>query len=86
MTLTFNELRRIKDQLPSGSIRKIAEKLSISEQAVRNCFGASNFEKGSVIGVHYEQGPDGGLVTFDDPTIVNIALELIEVQKNEKVG
>ena len=78
MTLTFNELRRIKDNLPSGSIKRIADQLSLSEQTVRNFFGASNFELGTCIGVHFEQGPDGGLVTFDDPTIIKMAKELVQ--------
>ena len=28
-TITFNELRKIKDQLPSGSMKKIADELSV---------------------------------------------------------
>ena len=27
-TITFNELRRIKDKLPTGSMKKIADKLN----------------------------------------------------------
>lgn len=45
-TLTFNELRKIKDQLPSGSMKKIAAKLDLNEDTVRNYFGGWNFEKG----------------------------------------
>ena len=29
MTITFNELRRIKDQLPSGSTQRIADELGV---------------------------------------------------------
>ena len=29
MTLTFNELRRIKDRLPDGSMKKIAKELNL---------------------------------------------------------
>ena len=78
MTLTFNELRRIKDNLPHGSIRKIADRLELDEETVRNYFGAANYENGKCAGIHVEQGPDGGLVKFDDPSILNLALELGE--------
>jgi len=76
--LTFNELRKIKDQLPSGSMRQIAEKLSINEETVRNYFGGRNFDKGQSIGIHFEQGPGGGIVTFDDTTILEMAQEMIK--------
>jgi len=76
--LTFNELRKIKDQLPSGSMRQIAEKLNINEETVRNYFGGRNFDKGQSIGIHFEQGPGGGIVTFDDTTILEMAQEMIK--------
>lgn len=77
-TITFNELRKIKDQLPSGSMKKIAEKLEMNEETVRNYFGGTNFEKGETVGVHFEQGPGGGIVKFDDTTILDLALQMIE--------
>ncbi len=77
-TITFNELRRIKDRLPSGSIRKIAEQLNISEETVRNYFGGWNFEKGESAGIHYEKGPNGGIVVLEDTTILDIARKMIE--------
>jgi hypothetical protein len=76
-TITFNELRKIKDQLPAGSMKQIAEKLDLNEETVRNYFGGRNFEKGQCVGVHFEQGPDGGIVTFDDATILNLAKKMI---------
>ncbi|MDR2126176.1 MAG: DNA-binding protein [Prevotellaceae bacterium] len=76
ITLTFNELRRIKDALPSGSSQKIADKLGISVDTVRNYFGGKHYE-GSYIGIHFEQGPDGGIVSIDDPTILNLAKKII---------
>jgi len=76
--LTFNELRKIKDQLPSGSMKQIAEKLNINEETVRNYFGGKNFDKGQSIGIHFEQGPGGGIVTFDDTTILDLAREMIK--------
>ena len=75
-TITFNELRRIKDQLPDGSMHQIAEKLDLSVETVRNYFGGSNYHKGESVGIHIEQGPDGGLVTLDDTTILEMALDL----------
>ena len=76
-TITFNELRKIKDQLPSGSMKRIADKLDLNEETVRNYFGGRNFEHGQTVGVHFEQGPGGGIVTFDDTTILDLARELV---------
>ena len=76
-TITFNELRKIKDQLPSGSMRQIAEKLDLNEETVRNYFGGRNFDKGQSVGIHFEQGPDGGIVTIDDTTILDLAQKMI---------
>ena len=77
-TITFNELRKIKDQLPSGSMKRIAEKLDLNEETVRNYFGGRNFDKGQSIGIHFEHGPDGGIVTFDDTTILDMAKGMIK--------
>jgi hypothetical protein len=85
MAITFNELRRIKDSLPAGSMKKIAEKLNLDEDTVRNFFGGTHYKngEGKTVGVHIEQGPDGGIVTFDDDTILKLALEILdEHQKN----
>jgi hypothetical protein len=76
-TITFNELRSIKDQLPSGSMKRIAEKLDLNEETVRNYFGGRNFDKGQSVGIHFEQGPGGGIVTFDDTTILDLAKQMI---------
>lgn len=75
-TLTFNELRRIKDNLPDGAIRRIARELDMTEETVRNYFGGSNYKKGETAGIHIEQGPDGGIVTLDDTTILDLAERL----------
>ena len=37
--ITFNELRQIKDMLPSGSMQKIADELGLDVETVRNYFG-----------------------------------------------
>ncbi|MFP4488513.1 MAG: DNA-binding protein [Bacteroidales bacterium] len=78
-TITFNRLREIKDQLPEGSVKRIASKLEMNEETVRNYFGGWNYDEGECVGVHLEQGPDGGLVTFDDTTILEIAEKMISV-------
>lgn len=75
--MTFNELRRLKDALPSGSSQKIADKLGISVDTVRNYFGGKHYE-GNSIGIHFEQGGSGGgIVSIDDPTILNVAKEIL---------
>lgn len=76
MTLTFNELRKIKDQLPDGGIKKIANQLNLNEETVRNYFGGANYRDGESVGIHFGPGPDGGVVTLDDTTILDMAREL----------
>lgn len=77
MTITFNELRRIKDALPSGSTKRIADELGIDEAVVRNYFGGQHFEGGNTAGVHFEPGPDGGMVTLDDTAILDCAKRIL---------
>ena len=81
-TITFNELRRVKDALPSGSMTKIAEKLGLEKETVRNYFGGHDYKDGKSCGVHIEPGPDGGLVMLDDSQILDLALQIIEEQKS----
>ncbi len=78
MYITFNELRRIKDSLPNGSMKTIADRLSLSEDTVRNYFGGSHYQSGDSVGIHVEQGPDGGIVTLDDTTILDLAKKILE--------
>lgn len=77
-TITFNELRSIKDRLPEGSIRKISTELDLNVETVRNYFGGVNYKEGKSIGVHVEQGPDGGIVELDDTTILDCAFRILE--------
>lgn len=77
MYITFEELRRIKHQLPTGSVHKIAEELKIEEQTVRNYFGAKKYEDGRIVGKHIQPGPDGGYVELDDDTILEVARRII---------
>ncbi len=81
-TITFNELRKVKDSLPSGSMTRIADELGLEKETVRNYFGGHNFREGSSVGVHIEPGPDGGLVMLDDTNILDIAYRILE-EKNK---
>ena len=82
-TITFNELRKIKDSLPSGSMHRIADELGMSVETVRNFFGGQNFENGQSVGIHLEPGPDGGLVMLDDTTVLEKALSILQENDNE---
>lgn len=75
--ITFNELRKIKDTLPSGSMQKIADELGIDVETVRNYFGGDDYDDGKSVGFHYEQGPDGGIVELDDTTILQKAKDIL---------
>ena len=77
MNITFNELRRIKDSLPEGTMHKIAADLDVTVETVRNYFGGANYEKGESVGLTIEQGPDGGIVHIEDDKILNMAKEII---------
>ena len=80
MKITFNELRRIKDSLPDGSIHKIADELDVNVETVRNYFGGYNYRRGESVGIHIEEGPDGGIVELDDTAILERAQQLVEGQ------
>jgi predicted transcriptional regulator len=84
-TITFNELRRLKDSLPDGSMHKIADELNVTVQTVRNYFGGVNYQFGKSQGVHIEPGPDGGIVVLDDTTIYDMAVEILKgLEKTEQ--
>ena len=83
-TITFNELRRIKDSLPSGSMHRIADELNMTVETVRNFFGGHNFKNGKSVGIHLEPGPDGGLVMLDDTTLLEKALQILR-ETEEKI-
>lgn len=76
-TITFNELRNIKDSLPECSMHRIADELNISVETVRNFFGGQNFKDGKCVGIHLEPGPDGGLVMLDDTIVLDKALDIL---------
>ena len=83
-TITFNELRKLKDSLPEGSMHRIADELNISVETVRNFFGGHNFKDGKSVGIHIEPGPDGGVVMLDDTLVLEKALAILhESEKKE---
>ncbi len=79
MHITFSELRKIKHQLPTGSVSKIAQELSIEEQTVRNYFGAKKYERGQIVGNHVQPGPNGGFVDLQNTEILDAAKRLINL-------
>ena len=80
-TITFNELRIIKDALPSGSMAKIADELGLEKQTVKNYFGGTDYVEGKIVGLHIEPGPDGGIVQLDDTVILDVAQRILEENK-----
>ena len=81
MNISYEELREIKHQMPSGSVKRIASQLGINEQTVRNYFGANKFEEGSLTGKHIQPGPTGGVVSLQDTTILKMAQDIIQQAK-----
>jgi len=77
MNITFEELRKIKHSLPTGSISKIANMLELEEQTVRNYFGAKKYENGQIVGQHIQPGPNGGIVSLENNTILELAKKII---------
>jgi len=82
MVITFQEFRKIKDSLPPGSMKRIAEELHISEETVRNYFGGTNYKWGNSPDVHFERGVNGGFVRVDDEIIYNAALKILDETKH----
>jgi predicted transcriptional regulator len=84
MNITFDELRKIKHALPTGSVSRIASELGVEEQTVRNYFGAKKYENGEIVGCHIEPGPDGGIVHLESDVIINAAKKILsEIQNTE---
>ncbi len=77
MNITFQDLRRIKHSLPTGSVRRIAQELNIEEQTVRNYFGAKKYQDGAITGKHVQPGPLGGYVSLEDTKILEVAQRII---------
>ncbi len=80
-TIEYNELRKIKDSLPDGSIHKMAKELNLTVETVWNYFGGHSYKDGESCGVHIESGPNGGIVLLEDTAILDMALEMIDKDK-----
>jgi len=76
--IKFSELRKIKDSLPDGSIHRIADELQLPVETVWNYFGGHSYKEGQSCGIHIEPGPDGGYVSIDDTTILDMALDMLK--------
>lgn len=79
MHITFRELRQIKHQLPTGSVQTISEILGVSEQTIRNYFGAKKYADGQIVGKHIQPGPEGGYVSLERTDILEAAKKLISL-------
>ena len=77
MNITFEELRKIKDSLPVGSIHRIAEELGVTDETVRNYFGGKNYREGQPVDLHIEAGPGGGIVHLEDTHIYDMAQSIL---------
>ncbi len=82
MNITFEELRKIKHLLPTGSIGRIASELSTDEQTIRNYFGAEKYAEGNTVDRHIQPGPQGGIVHLKDTKILEVAKRLIAEKQN----
>lgn len=81
MNVTFEELRRVKHALPTGSIGQLATEFNMDEEAVRNYFGGGHYKNGQLAEFHLESGYGGGVVHLEDTTIFDRAMEMIEQHK-----
>ena len=85
MNITFKELRKIKHQLPKGSVKQLARKLKVKEQTIRNYFGANKTKDGAITDKHKQPGPEGGIVNLKDTTILELALKMIRESKKYRI-
>ncbi|HMQ07400.1 MAG TPA: DNA-binding protein [Saprospiraceae bacterium] len=85
MYISFEELRRIKHSLPTGSVSRIAKELNIEEQTVRNYFGAKKFENGEIVSHHIQPGPNGGIVHLEDTTILDVANKILKERETAQI-
>ncbi len=86
-TITFEQLRDIKHQLPNGSVKRIAKELNVDEQLVRNYFSAGRTSRGTIssdLHMHLQPGPNGGVVHLEDTTILDLARRIIAESRHPK--
>lgn len=84
-TITFEALRDIKHQLPNGSVKRIAKELNVDEEMVRSYFSAGRTSQSTTtsdLHIHVQPGPNGGVVHFEDTTILDIAKRIIAENRN----
>ena len=77
MIITFNELRRIKDKLPSGSSQRIADELGIDVETVRNYFGGKHLDakQGGLACQHAARIADAGRARIGHHRHIKLLLE-----------
>lgn len=75
--ILFSELRKVKNSLPKGATRQIAQELGIHTATVKNYFGAKDFNNGACVGTHREQGFGNGVVVLHDTQILEMAYAII---------
>lgn len=76
-----NDIQRIEENQRPIALRKhakIADDLGIDVETVRNYFGGDHYEEGKAVGIHFEKGPEGGIVQIDDTTILEKAKQMLE--------
>jgi len=65
---------------PAAARNGLADELGIDVDTVRNYFGGKHYDAKGNVGIHVEQGPDGGVVTLDDTTILDAAMRILNQQ------
>ena len=83
MHISYGQLREIKHSLPTGSVNEIAQRLEISEQTVRNYFGAHKYQDGDIVDSHTQPGPRGGIITLSDTRILDEAMHIIRERRTK---
>ncbi|MFT7588115.1 MAG: hypothetical protein ACI959_000321 [Limisphaerales bacterium] len=79
MLIPFEELRSIKDAMPAGSIKRIANELKLDADTVRNYFGGDHYDAGNNFsGVHFEKGSAGGIVELENTEILEAAKRIVQ--------
>jgi len=78
LIISFDELRKVKDSLPDGSMGKIAQSLGIDEDTVRNYFGGAHYKEGEAIDMHYEKTANGGVVKLENTDIYEAAQKILD--------